>query len=183
MGKPPTSSIFNRVFHYKPSIWGGFPPIFGLAPSCGDWHPGRGVIPEVVGKLDPQHVDFFLPTGEISSNVPGVFMDLYIYISLNIYIYIYSINHGYIDIHNYIYIYTYTSLMAKNISLHKTTLALRQKPTLLNFLVIQAAPKLRFIGPVCCESQDAPEATHSCFVFLLELFLLDRNLSTSDGFQ
>ena len=28
-GKPPKSSIFNRVFHYKPSILGCFLPIFG----------------------------------------------------------------------------------------------------------------------------------------------------------
>ena len=26
---------FNRVFHYKPSIWGGFPPIFGTHVSKG----------------------------------------------------------------------------------------------------------------------------------------------------
>ena len=28
----PNHPNFNRFFHYKPSIWGGFPPIFGSTP-------------------------------------------------------------------------------------------------------------------------------------------------------
>ena len=37
---PPNHPLKNRVFHYKPSILGGFPPIFG------NTHIGNGKIYE-----------------------------------------------------------------------------------------------------------------------------------------